>query len=167
MGEFDECPKDFEPTYESDNKLEGNTIPDDFNEQFKEELEATDKLKEDSESTEDGNEGILEQQGYDEAYAEDTEQTDNEEPIFEKLSDDELREQYESVKAHDAALGDQYVKYAKQIGQLNNDRPYYTEKEWNGYIDEKINAQNDVSYRRCQIQSEMRAMENEISKRRY
>ena len=166
MGEFDDNTKDIDSTNESDNKLEGTTIPDDFNAQFTDELEATDELEEDSESTKECKEGLLEQQGYDEAYAEDTEHTDNEEPIFEELSDDELREKYEGVKAHDAALGDQYIKYNEQVGQLSSDRPYYPEKEWNSYMDEKIKAQDDVSTRRYQIQSEMRAIEKELDRRK-
>ena len=166
MGEFDDNTYDIESNTEFDNKLEGATLPDDFNAQFTDELEATDELEEDSESTEDGNEELLEQQGYNEAYAEDTEQTDKEEPNFEKMSDDELRELYEGVKAHDAALGDQYVKYAEQIGQLSSDKPYYSEKEWNSYMDEKIKAQDDVSTRRYQIQSEMRAIEKELDRRK-
>ena len=108
----------------------------------------------------------MEQQGYDEAYTEDTEQTDKEEPNFEKMSDDELSEQYEGVKAHDAALGDQYIKYAEQIGQLSSDKPYYSEKEWNSYMDEKIKAQDNVSTRRYQIQSEMRTIEKELDRRK-
>ena len=166
MGEFDDNTYDIESNTEFDNKLEGATLPDDFNAQFTDELEATDELEEDSESTEDGNEGLLEQQGYDEAYAEDTEQTDKEEPNLEKMPDNELREKYEDVKAHDVALGEQYVKYSEQIGQLSRDKPYYPKKQWNSYMDEKIKAQDDVSTRRYQIQSEMRAIEKELNRRK-
>lgn len=166
MGEFDDNTYDIESNTEFDNKLEGATLPDDFNAQFTDELEVTDELEEDCESTEDGNEELLEQQGYNEAYAEDTEQTDKEEPNFEKMSDDELRELYEGIKAHDAALGDQYVKYDEQIGQISSDKPYYSEKEWNSYMDEKIKAQDDVTTRRYQIQSEMRAIEKELGRRK-
>lgn len=166
MGEFDDTPSDFETTNDSGNKLEGATIPDDFNTQVKDELEATDELEEDSESTKDCNEEFLEQHGYNEDYAEDTRQTDNGEQILEKLSDDELRDKYEGVKAHDVALGEQYKKYDEQIGQLSNDKPYYSEKEWNSYIDEKIKAQADVSTRHYQVQSEMRAIEKELGRRK-
>lgn len=166
MREFDDNTYDIESINESDNKLEGATIPDDFNAQFTDELKATDELEEDCESTNDGNEGFLEQQGYDETYTEDTEQTDKEEQNFEKMSDVDLRERYEGVRVHDAALGDQYVKYAEQIGQLSRDKPYYSEKEWNSYMDEKIKAQDDVSTRRYQIQSEMCAIEREFDRRK-
>lgn len=166
MEEYDDNTNDLDSTDEFDNKLEGATLPDDFNAQFADELDATDMLEEDSESTDDSNEVLLEQQGYDEAYAEDTEQAEKEEAKYENLSDEELREKYEGVRAHDAALGDQYVKYDEQIGQISRDKAYYSSKEWNVYMDEKIKAQNVVSTRRYQIQSEMRALEKELNKRK-
>lgn len=163
MGEFDENPND---NVDYKDYL-GDNPSEDLNTQIKEELESMDVIEEDSDSSlnDMGNDELLEQQGFDESYAEDTEQTDKEEPYFERMSDDELREQYGSVRSHDAALGDQYVKYDEQIGQLSSDKPYYSEKEWNSYMDEKIKAQNDVSARRLQIQSEMRAIEKELDKR--
>ena len=85
---------------------------------------------------------------------------------FENMSDEELREKYEGIRAHDAALGDQYTKYDEQIAELSRDKSYYSENEWNNYIDEKIKAQDDVSSRRYQIQSEMRAMESEMDRRK-
>lgn len=94
------------------------------------------------------------------------EQKEQERIAFENISDDELREKYEGIRAHDAALGDQYTKYDEQIAELSRDKSYYSESEWNNYIDEKIKAQDDVSSRRYQIQSEMRAMESEIDRRK-
>ena len=82
------------------------------------------------------------------------------------MSDEEIIEEYESTRAHDTALGDQYIKYDEQIGQISRDQAYFPEEEWNSYMNEKIEAQNDVSTRRYQIQSEMRAIEAEMDRRR-
>lgn len=86
---------------------------------------------------------------------------------FENLSYEELVEKYKGNCAHDVALGDQYALYDKQIAEISCDKAYYSsEKEWNSYIDEKISAQNDVSARRNQIQSEMRKLEIEMDRRK-
>ena len=86
---------------------------------------------------------------------------------LENLSYDELVEKYNDTRTHDTALGDQYVKYDQQIAEISRDKAYYSsEKEWNSYIDEKISAQNDVSARRNQIQSEMRELEREMDRRK-
>lgn len=105
--------------------------------------------------------------GFQESQTADIEISEQYETNLENLSLDELEKKYNDVYTHNIALGDQYTKYDKQIAEISSDKAYYSsEKEWNSYIDEKISAQNDVSARRNQIQSEMRKLEIEIDKRK-
>ena len=153
MCEFDEV--NYNDTMESD-KITGS------------EGEPMDEFEEDNEANGNYNVELLRQQGYDEAYAEDVGISNQEDVSFDlgNASDDELYNKYERVRALDIALGEQYVKYDEQIGQISSDKPYYSEKEWNNYMNEKIKAQDEVSARRYQIQSAMRAIEKEIDRRK-
>lgn len=116
---------------------------------------------------------LFEQQEYDHNGIAFPKDTNNPEDIleqnyinYEEKSYEELVEEYSNVCSHDAVLGEQYVKYDKQIAEIYRDKYYYSsEKEWNDYIDEKILAQNEVSTRRNQIQSEMRKLETEMDKK--
>lgn len=85
---------------------------------------------------------------------------------YDNMPEDELKKLYEDKRVHDWALGKEFVKYDKQISQISSDKAYYSEKEFNSYINEKIDAQDQVSKRRYQIQSEMRTIEKIIDNRR-
>lgn len=105
--------------------------------------------------------------GFQESQTADIEIAEQDETNLENLPLDELEKKYNDVYTHNIALGDQYAKYEEQIAEISRNKAYYSsEKEWNSYIDEKINAQNDVSDRRNQILSEMRRLETEMDKRK-
>ena len=183
---LDDYEKDMNCEYISEEERE--YAKQQYNEVYIEKRDAIDKWKEkygqyDEERTElrigeNKSEEIKEQESYDieeqvlergsqESQTADIEIAEQNETNFENLSYEELVEKYEGNCAHDIALGDQYSLYGKQISEISRDKAYYSsEKEWNSYIDEKINAQNDVSVRRSQIQSEMRRLEIEMDRRK-
>lgn len=183
---LDDYEKDMNCEYISEEERE--YAKQQYNEVYIEKRDAIDKWKEkygqyDEERTElrigeNKSEEIEEQESYEieeqvleggfqESQTADIEIAEQNETNFENLSYEELVEKYKGNCAHDIALGDQYSLYDKQISEISRDKAYYSsEKEWNSYIDEKINAQNDVSVRRSQIQSEMRRLEIEMDRRK-
>ena len=168
MDEFDEKDSNDTSTMSDEIKdYQGDNPSEDLNAQIRDELESTDELDEDSETAEHNKaEDLLDQQGYDDSYAEDVEKTDIYGNSLQDISDEELKRKYEDVRIHHTALGREYAKYGEQIGQISRDKPYYSDKEWNDYMDEKIKAQDEVSTRRRQIESEMLAIEKELDRRK-
>ena len=176
---LDDYEKDMNCEYLSEEERE--YAKQQYNEVYIEKRDAIDKWKEehgqyDEKRTElrigEKSEEIEEQISYEIAEEQATEMeayeiAEQNETNFENLSYEELVEKYKGNCAHDVALGDQYILYDKQIAEISCNKAYYSsEKEWNSYIDEKINAQNDVSARRNQIQSEMRKLEIEMDRRK-
>ena len=176
---LDDYEKDMNCEYLSEEERE--YAKQQYNEVYIEKRDAIDKWKEeygqyDEKRTElrigEKSEEIEEQIFYEIAEEQTTEMeayeiAEQNETNFENLSYEELVEKYKGNCAHDVALGDQYALYDKQIAEISCDKAYYSsEKEWNSYIDEKISAQNDVSARRNQIQSEMRKLEIEMDRRK-
>lgn len=64
-------------------------------------------------------------------------------------------ENYEDYTNNETALKFQYEKYGRQIDQLSRDRAYFSENEWNSYMDDKIQAQNDVVKRLYDVRTDM------------
>lgn len=103
---------------------------------------------------------------FDEESDENVESTDCQERDYANMSDEELRAKYEEDTLQSEALKDAYSTYDEQIGQLSSEKSYYEdEDEWNGYMDEKINAQNDVVTRQYEIKDEVNEIEREMNRR--
>lgn len=80
---------------------------------------------------------------------------------------EELAEQYGGMQEQGKALYDQYDKYGEQIGHLASEKELYKdENEWNSYMNEKINAQDDVVGRQNGLRGKMRNMEAEMERRK-
>ena len=182
---LDDYEKDMNCEYLSEEERE--YAKQQYNEVYIEKRDAIDKWKEehgqyDEKRTElrigEKSEEIEEQESYDievqilegefqESQTADIEIAEQDETNLENLSLDELEKKYNDVYTHNIALGNQYAKYEAQIAEISRDKAYYSsEKEWDSYIDEKISAQNDVSARHSQIQSEMRKLEIEMDRRK-
>ena len=132
-------------------------------------LRIGEKLKSDEIEEQDNNDASASKLEDDsqQTQTSDTEIVEQGEANYDNLSDEELAAKYNDATEMNEILREQYGKYGEQIAEIGGNKKYYsTEKEWNSYMDEKINAQNEVVSRQYQVQREMRAYEAEMNKRK-